>query len=444
VGYVGQARLFLDGRVIPDDSWVGLWTWTEQGMVAKYPLFFPIVLAPLMALAPGLTFVVGLAAAVGLAFGVARVLDDWIDEPAWGLLVFAYPTVVLLSRTVMTDLVLCWAALAAWWSMRRDVPLRTFFLIALTVLAKPTGLPLALALVLGEAWQRRRAGTGFQPVWAACLGIAAGAFAAAALNIVTTGTPWYAYQSTHDGKDLFSLAHVMTSGFAHARTLLVFPPLLVAGVLVLWRRQAIGPLLATAACVTLMSCFFFVDTGPGTLDSLVVSPRLILPAVVFLLLGYSELLSILAARLRVSRVVPWLLVVMAAGAAVGVGVAQSRLHAPMRDARRAAERVFDQHGGRLGLTFDAFEAGALSDRPLEFWPGGEGGPCVVLCNTGSYSYRSPEAAFCSFVGYELRAEVGTYRVLVRTDCGINASSRGSRVAPPTRDLGPMGRLRPRS
>jgi hypothetical protein len=88
----------------------------------------------------------------------------------------------------------------------------------------------------------------------------------------------------------------------------------------------------------------------------------------------------------------------------------------MRDARVAAERSADRYGGPLGLTFNAFEAGALSDRALVFWPGGDGGPCVVLCNTASSSHRNPEGSSCAFVGYETRAEIGTYRVLVRADC----------------------------
>jgi len=418
VGYVGQARLLLDGRVSPDDSWVGLWAWTGETSLAKYPLFFPIVLAPLLAIAPGLTFLVGLAAAVGIAWGFARVLDDWIEEPAWGLLVLAYPTVALLSRTVMTDLVLCLAVLAAWRAMRRDALVPTALFFALTVLAKPTGIPLALALVLGEVWQRRREGARFQAVWVACVGMVVGALVVAGLNVVTTGTPWYAYHWAHEGTTQFALVHLATSGLAHARTLLLFPPLLVAGALVLWRRRAVGPLLAVTVSVALLSGYYWVDTGRGMLDSLVVSPRLILPAVMFLLLGYCELLSRMAARLRVSRLVPWLLVITAATVATGIGLAQSKLHAPMRDARVAAERVADRYGGRLGLTFNAFEAGALSDRTLIFWPGGEGGPCVVLCNTGSSSHRNPEASSCAFTGYETQAEVGTYRVLVRAACEV--------------------------
>ena len=416
VGYVGQARLLLDGRVSPDDAWVGLWAWTGEGSVAKYPLFFPIVLAPLLAIAPGLVFIVGLVAAAGIAWGFARILDDWIEEPAWGLLVLAYPSVALLSRTVMTDLVLCWAALAAWQAMRRNAPVSTGLFFVLTVLAKPTGIPLALALVLGEVWQRRREGARFQAVWAACAGIVVGGLVAAGLNVVATGTPWYAYHWAHQGRTQFALAHVATSGLAHARTLLLFPPLLVAGALALWWRRAVGPLLAVMVSVVLLSGYYWADTGRGTLDTLVVSPRLILPAVMFLLLGYCEMLSRLAARLRLSRVVPWLLVIAAAVAATGIGLAQSRLHAPMRDARVAAERAADQYGGRLGLTYNAFEAGALSDRTLIFWPGGEGGPCVVLCNTGSSSHRSPEESSCAFTGYETWDEVGTYRVLVRADC----------------------------
>jgi hypothetical protein len=50
-----------------------------------------------------------------------------------------------------------------------------------------------------------------------------------------------------------------------------------------------------------MCFYFFVDHGRTKIETLVLAPRLLLPAVAFLLVGYAEMAAGLAARFRALR-----------------------------------------------------------------------------------------------------------------------------------------------
>src|SRR5262252_5976279 len=105
VGYIGEARLLVSGRLKPVDGDVGVW---EQGRnaaaVAKYPLLQSLLLAPLVAVTPRAVFVLGILSAIVVCVLAARVLRSWGDDPAWALILLAHPTIVILARTAMADL----------------------------------------------------------------------------------------------------------------------------------------------------------------------------------------------------------------------------------------------------------------------------------------------------------------------------------------------------
>ena len=310
VGYVGQTRLLLDSKIRPDIDSVGYWTASPGGVVPVYPLVLPLLLTPLFAIAPPLVFLLGFGAAAALAVFLAVILDEWREEPALGLLVLVHPTVALLARTAMGDLLLCVAAVAAWLYLQRGRTLLTLIGFAATVMVKPTGVPIAAGLILGEGvslWLRspdRRVLQVFRPLGTAVLGCGLGGATVLLLNVLTTGEPGYAYIWMHQERATFALEHLLRSGVAHGTTLLLFPPALVAGLWCLWRRRALGPVFAVVFVLGSMSMYRFVDQGRETLDNLVLSPRLILPAVVFLLLGYADLISRVAQRFHLSAWLP--------------------------------------------------------------------------------------------------------------------------------------------
>ena len=255
VGYMGQSRALLAGHVRPLPEDPGHWVEGDHGRVGKYPLFLPLIAAPICALTPRLVFGIGIASALALAGVAACLLRLWGRSPVWGLLLLAHPTVVMISRTLMVDVMLSAFTVGAWYALARDRRVLASVLTALVVLAKPTGILIAGALIAGEAVRlyptlprRRLLG------WLATMGIGiVGAAAlAAVLNVISTGTPRYGYSQEDVGAPLFSLAHIPHRLPWHAAGLLLCPPLVVVGALSLWRRRAFGPLAAVIGLVAAM------------------------------------------------------------------------------------------------------------------------------------------------------------------------------------------------
>jgi hypothetical protein len=427
VGYVGQAKLFLAGKVRPEPESPGVWVTTPQGPRAQYPLLVPALMAPFVAASPRLVFLTGVAAALAIAFVAGRVLAAWGRSPAYGLVVLLHPTVTLIARTAMSDLMLAAFSVGAWWAVRRDRRGVAFVLLAFTVAAKPIGFLLALAIVVGEALHlgpELRAGerSARRRVAAAAAGMAAGLALLLALNVLAADKLWFDYDHRFLGTPPFWFKYFPTSAPRHALSLLLVPPLLAAGAWPFWRRRDFGPLLVIVGLTGMMCFYFFVDTGRSTLETLVLAPRLILPVVAFLLIGWADLLAGAAGAFpRLRRALPAVLVVAPALLAFAISVRHRRWQEPEAEALAAAERLVAARGEHeLGSTAESVKIALLYPGPTpslrEGAPARAGQPGVVLCGTRSWSYRTGDVAIpCSFPGYTVESERDGFQLLVRTN-----------------------------
>ena len=423
IGYVGQARLLLEGHIMPLDTTPGNWVPTTHGLIPKYPLFFPLLLAPVLALSPILLFATGVVAALAMTWVAGRVLASWGRPPFWALMFLAHPTVVILARAVMVDVLLTALAVGAWQALRRGRPPIAALLLALTVLAKPTGIPIVAALLVGEALRRRSSllvrdqATIARLAWGAA-GLGTGLALTVVSNFLTTGSfsspygPSLRYLPTPQFWPLYFPA----TAPVHLRTLLLMPPLLVLGAWPLARRREIG-LLLTIVGFTLMMCFyFFVDRGPNLLETLVLAPRLILPVVAFLLLGYADgLAAWVARRQRLGSVAALVLVTLPALVALPVSIRHRRWQAPAGAALQAADEAISRRGeNELGVGPNAAKVALLyRGRTVEPLPGAAA-PGVILCSTRSASYRDPaEGESCAREGYDDQPLQAGFHLLTR-------------------------------
>jgi hypothetical protein len=157
---------------------------------------------------------------------------------------------------------------------------------------------------------------------------------------------------------------------------------------------------------------------------MILSPRLILPAVSFLLIGYADLLAGLAARLPSLRPAQApLLIGVPALIGLTISVRHHRMQEPNAVALAAATTVASQVGEtELGLSESAFKAGMLFNGRTSSVEGGHR-PAVILCNTHSASYRKAEYAIrCELPGYDARVDGDGFRVLVRRASGSSGST----------------------
>jgi len=435
IGYVARAKLLLEGHLDYVAHSPGVWLPTPHGPVGKYPLLLSLLVAPLFAIAPGATFALGVAAAVALAWTARSIMKAWGKSPLWALLVLAHPTIVILARTVMADIPQAAAAVGAWWALKRGRAVATVAWLVLLVALKATGPVLALGVVAGEAISSRRAllardaATWRRLAWGAVGGVL-GFVLLVALNELATGKAWFAYDHSMLSTPPFWLGYLPERVPVHVTTLLLEPPLLVAGAWSYWRRRELAPLLLCGGFFALMCVYFFVDTGATRAESIVLSPRLILPVVAFLLIGYGAWLDDIVSRFANGRAeaavrpharaaVAAALVAMPLVAAAAVSFRHARFQHAMGDIRVVASaRARADAGNTLGVTENACKAGVLHDGPTTLFDPVTNPTTVVFCSVSSASHRVDQGTHsCAFPGYHAVAEEGSFYALERDGVG---------------------------
>jgi hypothetical protein len=375
-------------------------------------------------------FALGIAAAAAVCLLAGRVLRSWGDDPIWALLLLAHPTVVIIARTATADVPLCALMLAAWWALRRDRFRAAVPLLAALFAIKATGFLIGGAVAAGELWRRLPALRQGEPsarraLAGVALGVASGLGLVMAANVLTTGGVWFGYNHEAIGAPPFWWTHFARTAPEQLRTVVLLPPLLFLGAVPFWRAREPAPLLVILGFGGLMCFYFFVDSGTSRLETWVLAPRLILPVVVFLLIGYAHLLAGLARRLAIPRgLVGGALILVTAVLTLGISWRHHRWQVPMGHALTAAGQLTEQAGAReLGVLPQAMKVGVLFPgvaRQID--SSAAAPPPVVLCSDHAASYRAGhrEGPFaCARPGYRSAFREGGFEVLTRDE---NAAS----------------------
>jgi hypothetical protein len=423
IGYLGEARLVLDGRLRPQPTDIGVWRGEPADRRAQYPLFPSLLFAPLQAVSPRAVFALGVISAVVACLIAARVLRSWDNSPAWAVIILAHPTVIIIARTATADLPLCAFMLAVWWSLRRDHFRAAVPLFAALFAIKSTGFLIGTAIAAGELLRRlpdirRGEASGRRAVASVVAGLTLGAAVVAGANWLTTGGFWFGYDHRFLGVPPFWFSFFASTAPAQLRTVLLLPPLLIAGAVPFWRRREFGPLFVIFGFGGLMCFYFFVDTSTNWIESWVLAPRLLLPVVVFLLIGYAHLLASLARLAGADR---WMLPLLAVGTvalALAVSLRHQEWQRPMGAAIEAAKRISAQTGVReLASLPQAAKAAIMFPGPVRYADPRATHERLVLCSVhgASYRLRHREGAYsCALPGYRVEYRAAGYEVLVPT------------------------------
>jgi hypothetical protein len=417
VGYLGEARLLLEGHLRPSATDVGIW---RQG-AAKYPLFPSLLLAPLFAVWPRAAFALGVGAALLICWLAGRALESRGEDPVWALLVLAHPSIALISRTATSDVPLCAAMLATWWSFRNDRWWAAVVWSAVLLLIKANGGMIWGALLFGELLRRlpalrRREPAAWAAVRTAGIALVVGVVAVGAANWLTAGKIWFAYEK--QSFPTFWPSHFRYTAKFHLLTVLLLPPLLALGAEPFLRRREWGPLAVIFGYGGLMCFYFFVDTGTSWMETMVLSPRLILPAVVFLLIGYAEVLA-RAARRVTRRLLPVRAALIGGSlvAALAIGVRHVRQQRPAGDAIAAAERVARARAvTELGILPQAEKPGIMFSGRISRADRRAPAQALLLCSSRAASHRAPLSAgelSCDLPGYRAAWQGEGFFVLAR-------------------------------
>lgn len=295
--YLTQAYLFRSGRLSYENSPIPPphMTVTEAGRVAgKYPPGNALWLLPFTLFGWRAVFASGLLLAVLgtllFRFALRRLEPD--ADPALALLWLFYPTVVLFSRTVMSDLLAATAVLAAFYCLLRRGGwlLPAGLLLGFAVLVRYSNavfVPAFLLLALRPGPGRVRS--------AALLlaGVLPFAALAAGYNSYCYGRP-LGFPMYLTG--FFSPVFFPRNALHYAVNLLLLYPLMLFAPLLAGRgrRLALG---LPAALVTLLYCFFsFIHESSNFAERLLLGMRYLLPALPFFVLGWALWVDRLARR----------------------------------------------------------------------------------------------------------------------------------------------------
>lgn len=285
--YLTQALLFKTGHITYENSCIPAPHMTVAGhgrLASKYPPGNSLYLLPFVAVGWRAAFAAGLLLALAgtLLFRlVLRRLDDEAD-PNWSLLWLFYPAVVLLSRTLMSDLLAATVTLAAFYCLLRRGRWLVLSGLALgfACLVRYSNAVLVLAfLVLALRPKGERA--------ASAARLLAGVLPFA---LVIAGYNWYAFGGPLAFPmyltGFFSFAFLPANAAYYVVNLLALYPLMLFAPFAAGRSRRL--LLALPAfAVTLLYCFFsYIHESPSWPERLTVGMRYLLPAAPFFILGF--------------------------------------------------------------------------------------------------------------------------------------------------------------
>ena len=297
--YLTEAFLFRTGRLSYEGSPIPAPHMTiemDGRVTSKYPPGTALFLLPFTLLGWRAVFVSGLLLALAgtVLFGlILRRLSPETDL-AWTLLYLFYPAVVLISRTIMSDLLAATLVLAAFYFLLRRGGwlLATGLILGLACLVRYSNailVPVFLLLAI------RPAGSRLRSVLLLLAGFAPVAVAIAAYNAYAYGSPLsFPMYLTGQFSPAFFLHNVRYYGTA----LLILYPLMLAAPFAAGKGRRLMLGLPAYAVFGLYCFFSYTYEAPNLPARLTVGLRYLLPALPFFILAFVLAADRLLGRLR--------------------------------------------------------------------------------------------------------------------------------------------------
>jgi len=297
--YLTEAFLFRAGRLSYDGSAIPAPHMTvESGgrLSSKYPPGNSLFLLPFTLLGWRAVFVSGLLLALaGTAlFGLILKRLSPETDPAWALLYLFHPAVVLLSRTIMSDLLAATLVLAAFYCLLRRGGwlFGAGFILGLACLVRYSNaifVPVFLILALRPAGPRLRS------VLLFLAGFAPPAAAIATYNAYAFGSP-FSFPMYLTGN--FSPAYFLHNAAYYGAALMILYPLMLAAPLAAGRGRRLLLGLPAYTVLGLYCSFSYTYDTPNLPARLTIGLRYLLPGLPFFVLAFVVTADRLLSRLR--------------------------------------------------------------------------------------------------------------------------------------------------
>jgi hypothetical protein len=262
-----------------------------HGLVYRFPIAFPAVLAPLTLFGWKALFLLNPLFHLAAAWCFSRILLANHISTRYAILYLFYPSFVLFDRTLFSDpFAASLTTIALYCLLCRQKPVWAGLCLGLAAMSRGESASVALILAAGlllQDWRRspRSIPTG-QGV-AFLLGVLPFAALTMGYNNAVLGGPFKSTYSLHE----LSLGHLRHNFPIYALSLLLFYPGMIIAPIV-YRGKLWKECLAAAAFGLLLAASFEETThGNNVLQTLISAPRQLLPVMPFYLLAYCAVLG---------------------------------------------------------------------------------------------------------------------------------------------------------
>jgi 4-amino-4-deoxy-L-arabinose transferase-like glycosyltransferase len=311
--YLTGSFLFRTGRLSYEGSSIPAPHMTVESngrLTSKYPPGTSLFLLPFTLLGWRAVFSSGLLLALAGTALIGLTLKRLAPEadPAWALLYLFYPAVLLMSRTVMSDLLAATLVLAAFYCLirSRSWMLASGLLLGLACLVRYSNavfLPVFMLLALRPSGSRLRSFllllAGFAPL----------AGVVAAYNAYAYGSP-LSFPMYLTGQ--FSPAFFPHNAWYYGTALMILYPLMLLAPLLAGKGRRLLLGLPAYTVLGLYCLFSYTHDVPNLPVRLTVGLRYLLPGLPFFILAFVLAADRLLGRLRA----PWLKYAAVAGVAL--------------------------------------------------------------------------------------------------------------------------------
>ena len=316
--YLAQARIFARGELVgnePGDRTISMRE-TARGVAAKYPPGHPLLLAPFQWGPWRLGFLLPVTTLLLTTLLAALALRRNGHSALWAALVLLHPTLLLYSRTLMSELTAALVVTAGfiWSDPRRPRPIAAGLALGAAPAMRTALLPIAGflgALFVWRLWRDGKRIHAAQAVGAALVPL----LALAAYNFAVFGNP-VELHAQYTGT--FDWGSSPSRFLFYAVALNLLWPLLAVGVALSRHPRRLEAQVILAFTFLLYGAYYFVDRRFGFPADLVVGLRFFAPVLPLLCIIYVEPLDRLLrhARHRNALAIVGILAVIAANIAL--------------------------------------------------------------------------------------------------------------------------------
>ncbi len=276
---LGKGTLFLDNAGLKNTIAA---IRTEKHLINKYPVGNSLLLAPFTIINWKLGFLRNYIFFFAGFLLFLKILDHYSIDRKMALLYLLHPSIILYSRTLMSDIPsMFFALLGVYLILKKKYYLAGIFL-GFNLLIRYTNLLIPLGICAGILLEKR-----FKDV----LKILPGVFLGLSLLLLYNWIAWGSFilPFIRTGGGTFSMKYLGTSGLYYLISLnVLYPFMLVITLIQGIKRKFTGFLFTTLMFLITYSFYYYIDRGSNLIETLVMGQRFMLPVIPLMLLLYTN------------------------------------------------------------------------------------------------------------------------------------------------------------